>query len=84
MVTLHGRLSQTGSLQGTLSGEETLTCELTAGSMPRYNGVTTITPSDRQQVIHCADLVMSQDVVVNAIPSYYGKIAWNGVSLSVS
>lgn len=49
-----------------------------------YNGVTTIIPSQNAQVLNTNGCTMTQDIVVESIPSNYGLITWNGAVLTVS
>ena len=81
---LIGRLSATGVLTGTVSAEASLSGSLTiAGSIPSYHGSFEVTPGDEPQTVECAGLLMPQDIIINPVPSNYGRIEWNGVSLSV-
>lgn len=49
-----------------------------------YHGDYTITPTDSEQILQTAELVMAQNVRINPIPSNYGKITYNGAVLTVS
>lgn len=49
-----------------------------------YEGETTFTPSASAQVIPTRNLVMTEDITIEPIPSNYGKITWNGSYLTVS
>ena len=49
-----------------------------------YQGITTITPSRNRQTLNTNGCVMTQDIVVESIPSNYGLITWNGSVLTVS
>ena len=42
-----------------------------------YEGSYEVTPTSEQQVLHTADKVMTEDVVVHAIPKEYGLITYN-------
>lgn len=82
---LIGTLKAVGTLAGEISEEQGLSGVLTmAGSIPAFPGPYVITAGDTAQTISCAGLLMPQDIVVEAVPSNYGKIAWDGISLSVS
>lgn len=81
---LIGKLTATGVLQGTVSAEASLAGALTiAGSVPSYHGSCEITPGDSPQIVECSGLLMPQNIVVNPVPSNYGRIDWDGISLSV-
>lgn len=49
-----------------------------------YTGPYEVEPSEYTQILETADLLMDDKVVVNPIPSNYGLITWNGVTLIVS
>ena len=49
-----------------------------------YEGEYEATPSDTEQTFATQGLTMTEDFVVHAIPSNYGKITWNGAFLTVS
>ena len=49
-----------------------------------YSGPYEVTPSENTQLIDCGGLVALRDIVVNPIPSNWGKITWNGSVLTVS
>ena len=49
-----------------------------------YRGATTIIPSRSKQTLNTNGCVMTQDIVVESIPSNYGLITWNGAVLTVS
>lgn len=54
-----------------------------ADAVPAFAGDYTVTPGDDVQVVRCAGLRMSTDIIVTAVPSSYGRIAWNGSTLTV-
>lgn len=81
---LTGKLSATGVLTGTVNADASLAGSLTiAGSIPSYHGIFDITPGDAPQIVECSGLLMPQNIIVNPVPSNYGRIEWDGVSLSV-
>lgn len=49
-----------------------------------YDGSYTITPSQNIQVLDTKNKMLKEDVIINAIPSNYGLITWNGSTLTVS
>lgn len=49
-----------------------------------YEGEYTVTPSQEAQTLPTAGCLLTQNVVVNPIPSNYGLITWNGSTLTVS
>lgn len=50
----------------------------------RYAGPYEVTPTATAQTLPTDGLVMTADVVVQPIPSNWGRIAWNGAVLTVS
>ena len=49
-----------------------------------YDGPYTVIPSLEPQILNTNGYVLSKDITVGAIPSNYGLITWNGVTLTVS
>lgn len=49
-----------------------------------YSGPTTVTPSDQTQILSTAYKNVASDIVINPIPSNYGRISYNGAVLTVS
>ena len=49
-----------------------------------YQGSYMVTPSNQTQILPTVNKVLSQNVVVNPIPSNYGLITWDGSTLTVS
>lgn len=85
-ASLSGNLSTALKLNGKVSVSETLTggLSISTGDIPAYHGETTVVPSDEEQILSCSGFVMPADVIVKPIPSNYGKISWNSVTLTVS
>lgn len=48
-----------------------------------YDGDYSATPSEGSQTIPTALKLMAHDFVIQPIPSNYGRISWNGSTLSV-
>ena len=42
------------------------------------------TPSEETQTLQTANKTVLQNIIINPIPSNYGKITWNGSTLTVS
>lgn len=53
-------------------------------TIPEYEGPYEVTPSQEQQILHTDDKLMTEDLIVNPIPSNYGLITWNGSYLRIS
>ena len=76
--TIGGKIGNTNhTIEGDVKGEA-------MKNVPDYTGAYEITPSSSTQTLSVADKRMTQDLVVNPIPSNYGLITWNGSYLTVS
>lgn len=84
-MTLHGTLTPVATMRGTLSTQATLHGVLTVplSLSASYSGPYEITPGDETIVMETQGKSMNHDVTINAIPSNYGRIAWDGRSLTV-
>ena len=49
-----------------------------------YAGPYEITPSATEQVLETRNKKAIQDIIINPIPSNYGLVTWDGVSLTIS
>ena len=54
------------------------------GRLPDYHGSVDVTPAGTAQTLATAGTSLLTDIVVEPIPSNYGRIAWNGAALTVS
>lgn len=67
-----------------------VTLPVTAGTQiivnrdPEYAGAHEFTPGDSTQIVPVGGYRMTQDIIIDPIPSNYGKITWNGAVLTVS
>lgn len=73
-----------------IDGQVSLTTQIdgNAGSyMPiypaSYTGATEVTPSEETQTLLTHGLTVVQDIVVNPIPTNYGRISYSGGILTV-
>lgn len=66
----------------TLSNDTVI--NVSVSRIPRWEGEYTFTPSDEAIELETEGKMMEQNLVINPIPSNYGKISWNGVFLMVS
>lgn len=55
-----------------------------AGGYDIYDGPLSITPSEEKQTLDTAHKALTGNIVVEPIPSNYGKISWDGSVLTVS
>lgn len=51
---------------------------------PAYEGETTVTPSSSRVVLETNEHSLYSNIIIEPIPSNYGRIAWNGSALTVS
>lgn len=65
-------------------GEAGVFFDAGAGDMPYYTGPTEITPTEETQTLRTADRAISKNIIINPIPSNYGRITWDGRTLTVS
>lgn len=49
-----------------------------------YQGIYEVTPTENTQTLSTANKVLKQNVVVKPIPSNYGRITWDGATITVS
>ncbi len=62
----------------------TIAAGMAASTCPEFAGPYEYTPTESPQTILINDMRATQDIVVNAIPSNWGRITWNGSVLTVS
>lgn len=51
---------------------------------PKYRGSYEFTPSEEQQIVQIDGKMAEENIVIKPIPSNYGLITWDGVTLTVS
>ena len=84
-IAIKGELSVPQSIKGTISVPQIIFGELQLGGrLPSYTGDYEVTPSPETQVLQTDHKSLSQNIVINPIPSNYGLIGWNGSYLTVS
>lgn len=89
-VVLDGDLSLIIPVDGDINllipvdGESGVVTKVTEHDLPIYTGQTEITPSEETQLLQTANKTVVQNIVINPIPSNYGRITWNGSTLTVS
>lgn len=49
----------------------------------RYDGPTEVTSNNQTQILETNGLVMRNNITVNPIPSYYGRIVYDGSVITV-
>ena len=53
------------------------------GSVPVYPGPTEFTPSTQMQTIAVSGYRLKEDITIDPIPTNYGRLVWNGHTLTV-
>lgn len=83
-IELNATLSNAvNEIQAELSNKTfEIACEITR--IGDYNGSFSFTPSDEIQVIQTNGKLLLQNITINPIPSNYGKITWNGSTMSIT
>ena len=64
------------------SSEEYIAIRVT--DRDKYEGPYTFTPTGEDQIIEIEGLIAKENITIEAIPSNYGLITWNGSILTVS
>lgn len=86
-AALTGSIAANKSITGTLSAKKRLTGQLTIPKvigMDPYQGEYRITPNRQTQTLNTSGKYLQNNVVVEAIPSNYGLITYNGSEITVS
>ena len=80
-ASLNGGISASASVVKTISATVSMH---KPPSVNPYTGEYEWTPTEEPQTIPICDKTATRDIVINPIPSNYGKISWNGSTLTVS
>lgn len=89
-VVLDGELSLNLNIDGEMSldlhmdGEAGTVIKVSDYAYPIYGGQTEVTPTQETQVLQTTNRTVVSNIIINPIPSNYGKITWNGSILTVS
>lgn len=75
---IDGKCSMSSQLSGTAMSV------LPINDFTYYTGEYVVTPSDEVITLNTTQLMMSENVTINPVPSNYGLITWNGSTLTVS
>ena len=54
------------------------------GSIPSYEGEYEITPSEGMQMLPTAGTRLENNIVIDPIPSNYGRITWDGSNITIT
>ena len=81
-----GKLSNTDEISGKLSSGYELSGEITSSAVSAntYKGSYEFTPTETTQTIEIANKRAAVDIIINPIPSNYGRITWNGSVLTIT
>lgn len=70
--------------EGSVSVNLGIETQIVAGSLDEYEGPYSVTPTEEAQTLQTKNFRMTDNIVVNPIPSNYGLITWNGSIITVS
>lgn len=48
-----------------------------------YHGAYSFTPSEDAQIIETAGKLLRENIIIEPIPSYYGRVEWDGSALTI-
>lgn len=65
-------------------GDERFDVSFGAGIEKEYHGQTEVIPAMDAQVLHTANRALTEDIIIDPIPNYYGLITYNGSYITVS
>lgn len=82
---LGARITSEDSISGSIAGGVSLGARIEkGGGASPYSGDYTVTPSAQAQTLETGGHVLLSNITVEAIPSNYGLITWNGSTITVS
>lgn len=86
MIILGGDISTTtNKINGEFVTEQvSLSGDIKTGAPQSYAGEYEFTPTEQEQIIPIEGKVAGQNITINPIPSNYGRITWDGTTLTVS
>lgn len=86
MNEIIGIVGTNGVINGIVTGNSTIVGTIESGlaDIQQYTGSLVITPTQSTQVLPTRGLSMGDNLTINPIPSNYGKITWNGSTLTVT
>lgn len=80
---IDGSITTLGEISGSAGAEGEIRGEL-GGEPNAYAGQTVFIPGTEEQIVRTEGLLVGTNIIIEAIPDYYGRIEWNGVYLTVS
>lgn len=84
---ISGSITLTNSIKGSLTDGGFLSGNVQVAQTEKadaYMGPYTVTPSQDTQIVHVKDLKMVQNITVEPIPSYYGRVSYNGSVITIT
>lgn len=51
---------------------------------PVYEGISTVSVENTAQILETKGKLLTENITINPVPEYYGKITWDGSILTVS
>lgn len=77
--------SENEVFNATFSEEEEFEVSFGDNIVPNeYQGTYRVTPNEETQTLHTTNKVLTQEIIIDPIPSNYGLITWNGSVITVS
>lgn len=67
-----------------VEAEAEVVTRIMGGEAPEYRDTYVVTPTEETQVLKTKARTMRNDVIIRPIPSNYGRITWDGKTLTVS
>ena len=68
----------------TVNAAAEITTQVIGGDVPMYRGPYVVTPSEEAQTLPTKTKACAENIIINPIPSNYGRITWDGSTLTVS
>ena len=87
MNEIKGKISTPVTIRGVISTPQRIVGKVTAPEIitpPEYQGDYEVTPSSEIQILLTDEKYLTDNIIVNAIPSNYGLITWDGSIITVS
>ena len=78
-----GIVSVTPTLSGNISADAEVINVIRYSNMDEYEGPYEVTPTEETQVLPTEARTLIENIIVNPIPSNYGRIVYNGSVITV-
>ena len=80
-ATVVRRISASARVADGLKGSATIS--KSGGAVNYYDGAYEFTPGAEAQTIEIGGLTARENIIIDPIPSNYGLVEWNGITLTV-